>query len=390
MNVFFQEGSPCLGHTPECHPQGIQTETWAPNLSLLKPLHFHCSCWLRSCAHGARTFILPVTLQENSQPFCLAVKVSPAPIRQPSCPFLAKNGQHLPPPWHPELHSLWLKFHVLYPVFTMSSSAWGWLPGKSFLCQSMRLLYIHSHVFSPPPCLFQPFSILFTPAITMGRAAQHGASRLLDTLSTVSYGIPSRGEHGLLFCRRETWGSGLLTGSWWVGGGGGGGEQQIKVQVRVCLPPKAPAIATSTDSLWWRTLRPPAVFHLHFLPLKASISTFTVTSLPVSRDDYPSSPVRPISPPVFLFHLEFNFIPLAPRSCSMNSFPLCVLLFRVPLLPSPLTRSSLFHYSSKQTDEKNLIWFLNNNRITIWPSDSTSRCIPERIENRLTLVHKCS
>lgn len=123
MNMFFQESSPCLGQTPKRHPQGIQTETWAPNLSLLKPLHFHCSCWLRSCARGARTFILPVTLQENSQPFCLAVKVSPAPIRQPSCPFLAKNGQHLPPPWHPELHSLWLKFHVLYPVFTMSSSA---------------------------------------------------------------------------------------------------------------------------------------------------------------------------------------------------------------------------------------------------------------------------
>ena len=390
MNMFFQESSPCLGQTPERHPQGIQTETWAPNLSLLKPLHFHCSCWLRSCARGARTFILPVTLQENSQPFCLAVKVSPAPIRQPSCPFLAKNGQHLPPPWHPELHSLWLKFHVLYPVFTMSSSAWGWLPGKSFLCQSMRLLYIHSHVFSPPPCLFQPFSSLFTPAITVGRAAQHGASRLLDTFIHSSLRNPQQGgawsfvlQKRNLRLRATNWQlmGGWRWGRWWV----------ANKSSSPCLPAsKAPAIATSTHSLWWRTLRPPAVFHLHFLPRKASISTFMVTSLPVSGDDYPSSPERPISPPVFLFHLEFNFIPLAPRSCSMNSSPLCVLLFRVPLLPSPLTCPNLFHYSSKQTDEKTLIWFLNNNRITIWPSDSTSRCIPERIENSLTLVYKCS
>ena len=99
------------------------THQGSPSLSFLKPLHLHCSCWIRSCACGARTFLLPVTLQESSQPFCLAVKVSPAPVRQPSCPFLANNGQHLPPPWHQELHSRWLKFHALYPVFTMSSSS---------------------------------------------------------------------------------------------------------------------------------------------------------------------------------------------------------------------------------------------------------------------------
>ena len=145
------------------------------------------------------------------------------------------------------------------------------------------------------------------------------------------------------------------------------------------------------------------------------MSTFMVTSLPVSGDDYPSSPMSSISPPALLSHLEFNFIPLAPslslsevaQSCPTLCNPMdwmeptrllrpwnfpgkstgvgCHFLLQrilptrelaptcskilphkqlpflrpplqgVPPPSSPLTCSSLFHYYSKPTEEKNLI-----------------------------------
>lgn len=103
LDMFFQEGSPLPGARPQSvTPRDTQTETQrAPNLSFLKHLHFHCSCLIRSCACGAEPSFSP-SLYKNSTLSAWQARSSPAPVRQPSCPFLANNGQHLPhPPEHP-------------------------------------------------------------------------------------------------------------------------------------------------------------------------------------------------------------------------------------------------------------------------------------------------
>ena len=96
----------------------------------------------------------------------------------------------------------------------------------------MRLLFIHSHViFSPPPCLFQT-SILFTPAITTGRAAQRGASCLLGTFIHSFLRNPQQwGTWSLVLQKRNLR---LRAPNWQLAEG----EQQMKVPVLVCLPLK--------------------------------------------------------------------------------------------------------------------------------------------------------